>query len=131
MGPSLLLYPSPLMFFISFLCYVTVELAALQFNSPSVTLLNHYPHLFYVQFLLTTSPAHTIYSFTLQEPPYLVIPFQTPGKPQRLLGKLLFFLFLFLFFCFFTKVGQQSLKSGEVRLGMHKLIEGRLQLTRG
>ena len=52
------------MFFILFLYYVTVGLAALQFNSPSVTLLNHYPHLFYVQFLLTTSSAHTIYSFT-------------------------------------------------------------------
>ena len=52
------------MYFILFLGYVTVGLTVLQFISPSGTLLNHYPHLFYVQFLLTTSPAHTPYSFT-------------------------------------------------------------------
>ena len=47
-GPSLLSYPNPFKFFILFLCYVTVRLTALQFISLSVTLLNHYPHLFYV-----------------------------------------------------------------------------------
>ena len=103
------------MFFILFLCYVTVGLAALQFNSPSVTLLN---------IILT----YFMFNFYLQNPPhtpstpsptdsisgggggtYLVIPFRTPGKPQRLLGKLLsffvfvFFVFFFLFFCFFYK----------------------------
>ena len=134
------------MFFILFLCYVTVGLAALQFNSPSVTLLN---------IILT----YFMFNFYLQNPPhtpstpsptdsisggggtYLLIPFRTPGKPQRLLGKLLsFFVFVFVFFgflffvfllFFFTKVRQHSLKSGEVRLGIHQLIEGRLQLTRG
>ena len=131
------------MFFILFLCYITVGLAALQFNSPSVTLLN---------IILT----YFMFNFYLQNPPhtpstpsptdsisgrggggtYLVTPFRTPGKPQRLLGKLLsFFVFVFLvffcFFVFFTKVRQHSLKSGEVRLGIHQLVEGRLQLTRG
>ena len=38
-----------------FLCYVTVGLTALKFISPSVTLLKHYPHFFYVEFLLTIS----------------------------------------------------------------------------
>ena len=87
------------MFFILFLCYVTVGLAALQFNSPSVTLLN---------IILT----YFMFNFYLQNPPHTP---STPsptesisGKPQRLLGKLLsffvfVFLFFFLFFCFFYK----------------------------
>ena len=114
------------MFFILFLCYVTVGLAALQFNSPSVTLLN---------IILT----YFMFNFYLQNPPHTP---STPsptesisGKPQRLLGKLLsffvFVFFVFVFLFFFTKVRQHSLKSGEVRLGIHQLIEGRLQLTRG
>ena len=130
------------MFFILFLCYITVGLAALQFNSPSVTLLNIILTYFMFNFYLQ-NPPHTP---STPSPPesirgggggtYLVIPFLTPGKPQRLLGKLLsFFVFVFLvffgFFVFFTKVRQHSLKSGEVRLGIHQLVEGRLQLTRG
>ena len=122
------------MFFILFLCYVTVGLAALQFNSPSVTLLNIILTYFMFNFYLQ-NPPHTPSTPSPTESisgggTYLVIPFRTPGKPQRLLGKLLSF-FVFVFFVFFTKVRQHSLKSGEVRLGIHQLIEGRLQLTRG
>ena len=135
------------MFFILFLCYVTVGLAALQFNSPSVTLLNIILTYFMFNFYLqnpphtpsTPSPTDSISWGGGGGGTYLVIPFRTPGKPQRLLGKLLsFFVFVFGFFVFFlffvfffTKVRQHSLKSGEVRLGIHQLIEGRLQLTRG
>ena len=132
------------MFFILFSCYVTVGLAALQFNSPSVTLLNIILTYFMFNFYLqnpphtpsTPSPTDSISWGGGGVGTYFVIPFRTPGKPQRLLGKLLsFFVFVFLvffgFFVFFTKVRQHSLKSGEVRLGIHQLIEGRLQLTRG
>ena len=45
-GPSLLSYPNPFKFFILFLGCVTVRLTALQFISLSVTLVNHYPHVF-------------------------------------------------------------------------------------
>ena len=51
------------MFFILFLCYVTVGLAALQFNSPSVTLLN---------IILT----YFMFNFYLQNPPH------TPSTPS-------------------------------------------------
>ena len=51
------------MFFILFLCYVTVGLAALQFNSPSVTLLN---------IVLT----YFMFNFYLQNPPH------TPSTPS-------------------------------------------------
>ena len=92
------------MFFILFLCYVTVGLAALQFNSPSVTLLNIILTYFMFNFYLqnpphtpsTPSPIDSI-SGGGGGPTYLVIPVRTPGKPQRLLGKLLF-LFCFVLF---------------------------------
>ena len=74
------------MFFILFFCYVTVGLTALQFISPSVTLLNHYPHPLHT----TPTPSPTD-SIGRGEPMYLVILFPTPGKLQRLLEKLLFF----------------------------------------
>ena len=73
------------MFFILFLCYVTVGLAALQFNSPSVTLLNIILTYFMFNFYLqnpphtpsTPSPTDSI-SGGGGGPTYLVIPFRTP-----------------------------------------------------
>ena len=57
----------------------------MQFISLSVTLLNHYPHLFYVQFLLTYTPSTPSPTDGINEgePMYLVIPFPTPGKPDK------------------------------------------------
>ena len=52
------------MFFILFFRYVLVGLTVLQFISPSVTLLNHYPHLFYVKIFAYNIPPHTLYFFT-------------------------------------------------------------------
>ena len=135
------------MFFILFLCYVTVGLAALQFNSPSVTLLN---------IILT----YFMFNFYLQNPPHtpstpsptdsisggggghvFADPFPNTRQATKVARETsVFFCFCFCFFLvfvfcffvvFFTKVRQHSLKSGEVRLGIHQLIEGRLQLTRG
>ena len=68
---------------------------------------------------LTPSAPSPTDSVSGGEPMYLVIPFLTPGKSQRLLEKLAT--------AFFFKVGQHFLKSGE---GMHQMIEGRLQLIR-
>ena len=82
-GPSLLLYPNPFMSFILFLCYVTVRLTALQFIGLSVTLLNHYPHLFYVWLTYTPSTPSPTDGISGGEPMYLVIPFPTPGKPYK------------------------------------------------
>ena len=62
-GPLLLLYLNPLMPFILFLRLFTVGLTALQFISPSVTLLNHNPHIFSVHFCLQQFLAHTLHSF--------------------------------------------------------------------
>ena len=95
------------MFFILFLCYVTVGLAALQFNSPSVTLLN---------IILT----YFMFNFYLQNPPHTP---STPSPTDSISGggwhvfgdpfpntrqatkvareTSVFFCFCFCFFCFF------------------------------
>ena len=133
------------MFFILFLCYVTVGLAALQFNSPSVTLLNIILTYFMFNFYLQ-NPPHTTSTPSPIHPLNLSVggghvfgdPFPNTRQATKVARETSVF-FCFCFFCFFvfvflfffTKVRQHSLKSGEVRLGIHQLVEGRLQLTRG
>ena len=58
MGPSLLLYLNPPTPFILFFRLVTVGLTALQFISPSVTLINNNRHIFFVYFCFQQFPAH-------------------------------------------------------------------------
>ena len=82
------------MFFICFLCFVTVCLTALQFIGPQLLCLSSPMFNFYFQ-----HPPHTpstpspTDSISGGEPMYLAIPFPTPSKPQRLLEKLPFFFF--------------------------------------